>query len=244
MTKVYVPYGVLLAANVCASTEATRYCLNGVYVVRDAQSLYVVSTDGHRLFEWSADTRIEPGNLRRVPQAYMAAMSGTYGYDGDAGVSGVIVPSLLIKQVGSLVKVALRKSAWACLEIEDGGCIKLSLLDDRLTVLASLNGKSVDGTFPDWKRVLPPEIPSDVPDDKIVGLTKQPAFNADYVADWAVVGDHLGCDHKGATVLRQGRSSAKFDEVRGVWVMDRASPCRWHINNYDTTTLILMPMRM
>jgi len=55
--------GLLKAAHVCASTEATRYYLNGVSIEPQGHEVCVVSTDGHRLFAARYEPLREGGNV-------------------------------------------------------------------------------------------------------------------------------------------------------------------------------------
>ena len=112
------------------STEETRYYLNGIYLhtieVDGELKLRAVATDGHRL------ARIE------MPAP-----------DGSAGMPGVIVPRKAVAEIQKLV--------------DDGGesvRIELSTAKIRLTFGEGeqeivLTSKLIDGTFPDYQRVIP-----------------------------------------------------------------------------------------
>jgi DNA polymerase-3 subunit beta len=119
------------------STEETRYYLNGIYLhtieVEGETKLRAVSTDGHRL------ARIE------MPAP-----------EGSAGMPGLIVPRKAVAEIQKLV--------------DDGGAevkVELSTAKIRLTFdggeggeAASSGGvvltsKLIDGTFPDYQRVIP-----------------------------------------------------------------------------------------
>ena len=114
----------------CVSSEETRYYLNGVcWQWRDGSALFV-ATDGHRL------------------------ATATYGSpdDPDAKMS-VIIPR---KTVG--VIQALTKGKDVAVAGMDGGKVDAARGHTHLkfafgrTVIVS---KTIDGTFPDWKRVIP-----------------------------------------------------------------------------------------
>jgi DNA polymerase-3 subunit beta len=111
------------------STEETRYYLNGIYLHTidgdGGLKLRAVATDGHRL------ARVE------MPAP-----------EGAAGMPGVIVPRKAVAEIQKL--------------IEDGGeevRIELSPAKIRLTFGGQggvvLTSKLIDGTFPDYQRVIP-----------------------------------------------------------------------------------------
>ncbi len=116
------------------STEETRYYLNGIYLhvvtVADKPMLRAVATDGHRL-----------------AQSEMEAPAGS------ESMSGVIVPR---KAVGEIQK--LIEDPETTVEVE------LSDTKIRVTIPAAESGgagdvvltsKLIDGTFPDYVRVIP-----------------------------------------------------------------------------------------
>src|SRR3954451_10768103 len=116
------------------STEETRYYLNGIYLhtieVDGETKLRAVATDGHRL------ARIE------MPAP-----------EGSAGMPGLIVPRKAVAEIQKLV--------------DDGGAevkVELSTAKIRLTFDGGeassaggvvLTSKLIDGTFPDYQRVIP-----------------------------------------------------------------------------------------
>jgi DNA polymerase III subunit beta len=116
------------------STEETRYYLNGIYLhtieVEGETKLRAVATDGHRL------ARIE------MPAP-----------EGSAGMPGLIVPRKAVAEIQKLV--------------DDGGAevkVELSTAKIRLTFDGGeassaggvvLTSKLIDGTFPDYQRVIP-----------------------------------------------------------------------------------------
>ncbi len=108
------------------STEETRYYLNGIY-------LHTIEADGgHRLRAVATDGH-------RLAQAEQACPEGA------AGMPGIIVPR---KTVLELIKL---------LEDTDADvAISLSASKIRFTVAAVvLTSKLIDGTFPDYERVIP-----------------------------------------------------------------------------------------
>lgn len=119
----------------CVSTEETRYYLNGVHLCRKPgqSSLRAVATDGHR----------------------MAVVDG--GIDAPEGVSAIL-PMVAIRAMLALVSHKANDP------------VSLLLLDEKAPVAGSLrmrlvhgplqiDCKLIDGTFPDYTRVLPTKEP-------------------------------------------------------------------------------------
>jgi DNA polymerase III subunit beta len=108
------------------STEETRYYLNGIY-------LHAVE--------------VEDGvtKLRAVStDGHRLARRDIPAPDGSAGLSGVILPR---KTVGELLRLA-----------KDGGDIELGVSASKIrakTGQSVLVSKLIDGTFPDYQRVIP-----------------------------------------------------------------------------------------
>lgn len=113
-------------ARFAISTEETRYYLNGVYMhVADGE-------DGPRL-------RVVATDGHRLAQVEQDVP------DGAAGMPGVIVPRKTVGEVRKLID-----------EIE--GNIQIALSDTKVRFSfgdAILTSKLIDGTFPDYSRVIP-----------------------------------------------------------------------------------------
>ena len=108
------------------STEETRYYLNGIY-------LHTVEDEGSTV-------------LRAVAtDGHRLARSQTQAPDGSAGMPGIIVPR---KAVGEIQRLVEDPDAAVLIELSDSK-IRLSVGE---TVLTS---KLIDGTFPDYNRVIP-----------------------------------------------------------------------------------------
>lgn len=114
------------------STEETRYYLNGIFL-HFSERLVIVATDGHRLARWRG----------ALPQ-------------GASGAPGVIVPR---KAVGEILKIAKEAA-------KDGeALVKIALSEAKIrfeigdTVLTS---KLIDGTVPDYSRVIPSSFDAEV----------------------------------------------------------------------------------
>lgn len=111
------------------STEETRYYLNGVYLHNDdAGDLIAVATDGHRLAKmtYAGDVDVYSGRN-----------------DDDRG--GVIIPR---KTVDRLAKILEDVEGDVTLETSE---TKLRVTGDGFQIVS----KVVDGTFPDYTRVIP-----------------------------------------------------------------------------------------
>lgn len=123
------------------STEETRYYLNGIYFHADeAQCLYAVATDGHRLSRMS------------VPLP-----------EGAAGMPGVIVSRKTVNTLSSLMGAMLKEGGGTA-EGPAGGdsgrplSVEVRVSGTQIIFVFSgaiLISRLVDGTFPDYTRVIP-----------------------------------------------------------------------------------------
>jgi DNA polymerase-3 subunit beta len=125
------------------STEETRYYLNGIY--------FHVMGEGAR-----ARLRAVATDGHRLAKAEVAAPSGSIG------MPGVIVPR---KTVGEIQKLLEDPAADVAVSLSDSK-IRLALGDLVLT------SKLIDGTFPDYERVIPKA------NDKVLTLDKSEFKNA------------------------------------------------------------------
>jgi DNA polymerase III subunit beta len=116
------------ATRFAISTEETRYYLNGIYVhAIDSASpkLRAVATDGHRLARMEID----------LPE-------------GAAAMPGVIIPR---KCVGEVRKLLDECAEDAAIDI----ALSTTKIRFRFSSEATLTSKLIDGTFPDYTRVIP-----------------------------------------------------------------------------------------
>lgn len=122
------------------STEETRYYLNGVHwhvdEAGDAPRLVSVATDGHRLATTSCP----------LPE-------------GAAGMPGIIIPR---KTVDIITRI-LPEQAGVRIGVSDSK-IRIRVEDGDGAV--SLVSKLIDGTFPDYRRVVPQGNPHHFPIDR------------------------------------------------------------------------------
>jgi DNA polymerase-3 subunit beta len=119
------------------STEETRYYLNGIYLhapedaPKDAPVLRGVATDSHRL------AHIEVP----LPQ-------------GAAGMPGIILPRKAALEVLKLIEGSSGQGSSS----QGDGAVEIALSDSKIRFnLGSivLTSKLIDGTFPDYRRVIP-----------------------------------------------------------------------------------------
>ena len=108
------------------STEETRYYLNGIFLHVSDEELRAAATDGHRLARFT------------LPRP-----------DGAEGMPDVIVPRKCVAELRKLLEEALDTNV----EIDlSASKIRFTLGGENGVVLTS---KLIDGTFPDYSRVIP-----------------------------------------------------------------------------------------
>jgi DNA polymerase III subunit beta len=108
------------------STEETRYYLNGIFLHVTDDELKAAATDGHRLARFT---------LKRP--------------DGAEGMPDVIVPRKCVAELRKLLEEALDTNVEVDLSASK---IRFTLGGENGVVLTS---KLIDGTFPDYSRVIP-----------------------------------------------------------------------------------------
>jgi DNA polymerase-3 subunit beta len=108
------------------STEETRYYLNGIFLHVSDDELKAAATDGHRLARY---TIARP--------------------DGADGMPDVIVPRKCVAELRKLLEEALDSSVLIDLSASK---VRFTLGGENGVVLTS---KLIDGTFPDYTRVIP-----------------------------------------------------------------------------------------
>ena len=118
--------GLIDRTRFAISTEETRYYLNGIY-------LHVVETEGRHMLRAVAT---DGHRLARVEEP---------APDGSASIPGVIIPRKTINELRKLLD-------------EITGEVAVALSDTRIQFEANqilLTSKLIDGTFPDYQRVIP-----------------------------------------------------------------------------------------
>jgi DNA polymerase-3 subunit beta len=115
------------ATRFAISTEETRYYLNGIYLhaTENPARLRAVATDGHRLARIELDL---PAGAEAMP--------------------GVIIPRKCVSEVRKLID---EYPAEAPIEV----ALSPSKIRFRFSADATLTSKLIDGTFPDYSRVIP-----------------------------------------------------------------------------------------
>jgi DNA polymerase-3 subunit beta len=108
------------------STEETRYYLNGIFIHVSDDELKAAATDGHRLARFT------------IPKP-----------DGAEGMPDVIVPRKCVGELRKLLEEALDKNVEVDLSASK---VRFTLGGENGVVLTS---KLIDGTFPDYTRVIP-----------------------------------------------------------------------------------------
>jgi DNA polymerase-3 subunit beta len=108
------------------STEETRYYLNGIFLHVTDEELKAAATDGHRLARF---TIARP--------------------DGAEGMPDVIVPRKCVAELRKLLEEALDTNVLVDLSASK---VRFTLGGEHGVVLTS---KLIDGTFPDYSRVIP-----------------------------------------------------------------------------------------
>lgn len=108
------------------STEETRYYLNGIFLHVSEDELKAAATDGHRLARYT------------VPRP-----------DGAEGMPDVIVPRKCVGELRKLLEEALDTNVLIDLSASK---VRFTLGGENGVVLTS---KLIDGTFPDYTRVIP-----------------------------------------------------------------------------------------
>jgi DNA polymerase-3 subunit beta len=118
--------GLIDRTRFAISTEETRYYLNGIY-------LHVAESEGTRVLRAVAT---DGHRLARVEEALP---------EGAAGIPGVIIPRKTINELRKLLD-------------EVSGGVELALSDTRIQFHVDsilLTSKLIDGTFPEYERVIP-----------------------------------------------------------------------------------------
>jgi DNA polymerase-3 subunit beta len=131
MIKITFDARTLKAALICTSTDETRYYLKGVAVQLDGDKLFIAATDGHRLIAMQPEFTIERDDTAATDRASFGS---------------VIIPADIVKNL------KLNKSVDECTLTIDSGKGEIEHCGQ------SVKFGFVDGSFPEWRRVIPPTI--------------------------------------------------------------------------------------
>ncbi len=130
--------GLIDRTRFAISTEETRYYLNGIF-------LHATESDGAKVLRAVAT---DGHRLARVEEPLP---------EGAAGMPGVIVPRKTVAELRKLLD-------------EISGDVEIALSDTRIQFRAgpvTLTSKLIDGTFPEYERVIPRD------NDKVLRVTKK-----------------------------------------------------------------------
>lgn len=160
------------AVSLCVSTEETRYYLNGVYIHKHAkEGAVLVATDGNRMM---------------------------IAHDVNGIVEGEPKIIRLDKTALTAAKGKRNESAERTIQVDDDGTAKI-LAGDEIAHIALRT--IVDGTFPDYGRV--------VPSGEMEGGALF-TFNGKYLADFGEISRELtGDDSRQVTIENNGGGPAR-----------------------------------
>lgn len=149
-------------AYVAVSTEETRYYLNGVHIEpHHERGALLVSTDGHRMVViHDPDGICQESAIVKLPR-FALALCRTPKMFADKRVLEVDGGSATIFEV----KPEPKRDA----------------LPQRIA-MATAHGVKIDGTFPDWRRVVP---------SAPVKSSSATAFNPRYLKEWGAFGQEV-----------------------------------------------------
>jgi DNA polymerase III beta subunit, central domain len=144
MIKISFDARTLKAALVCVSSDETRYYLKGVAVQLDGDKLFIAATDGHRLLAMQPECEITRDDTDANDRA-------------DFG--SVIIPVDIVKNL------KLSRYVDTCILTIDGGKGEIEHCGQSVLF------KFIDGSFPNWRNVIPKTITGELAqfDAKYVG---------------------------------------------------------------------------
>jgi len=161
-TAFFIPADYLRAVYHSVSTEETRYYLNGVYIESDeTRRIRMVSTDGHTLLK-----------CELPDDAFMGEQVAT---QADSHYAGFILQTDVTEKA---FKAKSRGELWIYGDSQSGILQFVDMMpgETELPRLGVCEFTRVDGTFPDWRRVMPAPVSEygavSVNPDYIARLTK------------------------------------------------------------------------
>ena len=163
MLKVTLNIRALRAVLVAVSTEETRYYLNGINLEFTPDGVVMAATDGHRMI------------VLRQPYGEHAAT---------AAHASVIVPRDLVAKLK--INPRMKTLDTTTLTIGDDGRLTFEHAGEMFGGLYAL-----DGTFPDYRRVVPQDL---------TGEAAQ--YDPIYLADFAKARKELGGDRTTSPIVR------------------------------------------
>jgi hypothetical protein len=169
------------------SDEETRYYLNGICLEsHPSYGINLVATDGHRLSIWNetnsfADSKIPPSIILHANDETKALLK---------------------------IKPGKGMKAYATIDTDDK---RLTISqgpdaiqnDEDLTLIATCEHVLIDGTFPDWRAILPPL-------DNLISFPFQcesmACFNASYLSDYLKVAKGTVVEDAAITILADAKN--------------------------------------
>lgn len=164
-----IPAQYLFAPAVIAPVKDVRYYLNGVLLHTHG----TVATDGHRL-----------------------ASCTFFGEPALPEGTKIIIPSAAIQALGSKIKAKGQSTGTVTVSAMDGGMYMLTY--NGVTGTHQELFTPVNGTYPDWRRVLPDEEKI-----RVIEMTGGCCFNWSYMADFEKIAALLG-DKSKRVILHPG----------------------------------------
>ncbi|NDG18411.1 MAG: hypothetical protein EB117_09085 [Betaproteobacteria bacterium] len=136
MTTHYIKANILKAVSLCASNEETRYYLNGVYVEQNGG---IVATDGHTMACYGISAEKPEGTTFILSNADIKKLLAAHKLDS--------------KAFGKNIEVVVRLTLTEGNKLSCATVVQLDGEPDK--VLSSFDSKPIDGTFPEFRRVIP-----------------------------------------------------------------------------------------
>ena len=166
MFKCAVNADLFWRANLARSDEATRYYLNGVYVApHEEGGAIIVGTNGHWLVAVHDPRGIVEGTAivslnKRMVSDLKAAKNdhrSAFGHRTERVLTvGDGKAMVVLSSVAHTVKMESGSE-----EVEPRPEVFERLSNpDKLVVSAQFSDVTIDGTFPDWKRIIPDDVDS------------------------------------------------------------------------------------
>jgi DNA polymerase-3 subunit beta len=126
------------------STEETRYYLNGICFELEENTVRVIATDGHRLGTRETATAAPLHGWTMRPIVPIFAVTALQGIVADKEVSVSFHTAMRVKP-GTLTPLAARDDEYPTHAVFTAGGYNVAT-------------KLIDGTFPDWRRVVPSDV--------------------------------------------------------------------------------------
>lgn len=169
MTHVSLNIHALKAANKAASEEETRFYLKGVRVIVTQDTTTYVATNGAILFAYQEE----------------AAHTSTEPLLGEWTIPSTVIAKMKCPKANRRQRGRFQYS-FATMTVSDDGTLNTQFGDDKHEF------KAVDGTYPDWRRVIPLKTDPTEPVHN---------YNPDYLAALKKAGEIMG----------QSANSSNFD---------------------------------